>query len=145
MRVVQSFTEQDMMSFHRTLLDTMKSGTTYKATTSAEEKISVVRRKMRECVEGETVYSNGDRIGEHRTLVESIPMGIVVIGHWRLNYLETPPLILSFITATQSKRYHFWDIIRQREGQKESGGQTWDWPTLWGKARNAQGSAPTKY
>jgi hypothetical protein len=89
MRVVQLFTEQDVMSLHRTLLDTMESGTTDKATTSTKEEVSVVRRETGEGVKGEAVHSNRDRIGEHRTLVESEPMGIVVIGHWRLHYPET--------------------------------------------------------
>jgi hypothetical protein len=87
MRVVQQLTEQDVMSFHRTLLDMMKSGMAHEAMTSAEEKIGVIRRKTRESIEDETVHSNGVRGGEHRTIIESEPVGIMVIRHWRLNYL----------------------------------------------------------
>jgi hypothetical protein len=116
MRVVQPLTEQDVMSFNRTLFDTMKGSTTYKATTSAEEKVGIVRRKMGEGIKGEAVHSNGDRSREHRTLIESKPMGIVVIRHWRLNHPESLhrpfPLYPRF-------RYHFWNMIRQRPGQME--------------------------
>jgi hypothetical protein len=92
MRVIQSLTEQDVMFLHRTLLDAMESGTTDEAMTSTEEEVSVVRRETRESIKSEAVHGNGDRIGEHRTLIESEPMGIVVIRHWRLNYPETPSI-----------------------------------------------------
>jgi hypothetical protein len=86
MRVIQPFTEQDVMSHHRTLLDAMEGGTTDEATTSTEEEVSVVRRETGESIKGEAVHSNRDGIGEHGALIESKPMGIVVIEHWRPNY-----------------------------------------------------------
>jgi hypothetical protein len=67
-----------------TLLNMMKSHVTYKAMTSTEEEFGIVRREMRKSTKGETVNSYGDRSGEYRTLVESNPMGIMVIGHWKL-------------------------------------------------------------
>jgi hypothetical protein len=53
------------MSFHRTLLNTMKSSAAYKAMTRAEEKVGIITGKSRESVKGETVNGNGDRGGEH--------------------------------------------------------------------------------
>jgi hypothetical protein len=55
--------------------------------THAEEKVGIIRRKPGEGVTGETVNSNGDRSGEYGTFIESKPVGMVVGGHWRLNYL----------------------------------------------------------
>jgi hypothetical protein len=76
-----------MMSFYQTLFNMMNSGATHKATTHAEENVSIVWRKPGEGVEGETLDGNGNRSREHRTLIESEPVGMVVIGHWKLNYL----------------------------------------------------------
>jgi hypothetical protein len=111
MRVIQPFTEQDVMSLHRTLLNVMEGGMTDEAMTSTEDEVSVVRREMGESIKGEAVHSNRDGIGEHGALIESKPMGIVVIGHWRLNYPET-----SFIPSNRSRKYHFRHIVRQRIG-----------------------------
>jgi hypothetical protein len=105
MRIIQPFTKQDMISLHRTLLDTMKSGMTYKATTSAEEKIGVIRRGMGESIKGKTVYGNGNGSGEYRTLIESEPISIVAIRHWRLNYPKS--FHRPFPLYPQSRRYHF--------------------------------------
>jgi hypothetical protein len=38
---------------------------------------------MRKSIKGKTVNSNRDRSGEYGALVESNPMGMMVIGHWR--------------------------------------------------------------
>jgi hypothetical protein len=59
----------------------MKGGMTDEATTSTKEEVSIVRQEMRKDVKGEAVHSNRDRIRKHGTLVESKPMGIVVIRH----------------------------------------------------------------
>jgi hypothetical protein len=64
----------------------MKSSAAHKAMTRTEEEISVIRRKSGEGIEGETVNSNGDGSREHGTFIESKPVGMVVIGHWTLNY-----------------------------------------------------------
>jgi hypothetical protein len=48
MRIIQSFAKQDVVSLHRTLLDTMNSIATWEAATRGEEQIGVVRgKKMR--------------------------------------------------------------------------------------------------
>jgi hypothetical protein len=75
-----------MRSFYGTLLNMMKSSAAHKAMTRAEEKVGVIRRESGKSVEGETVNSNGDGGREHRTFMESEPVGTVVIGHWILNY-----------------------------------------------------------
>jgi hypothetical protein len=89
MRIIQPLKKQDVMPLHRALLDTMKGSMTDEATTSTEEEVSVIRRETRKGVKGEAIYSDGNGIGEHGTLVESEPMGIVVIRYQRLNYPET--------------------------------------------------------
>jgi hypothetical protein len=66
-----------MIPFHRALLHTMNGMVTYKTTTSAEEQISIVRRKSRHSIEGVTIDGNQNRSGENRAFIESIPMGIV--------------------------------------------------------------------
>jgi hypothetical protein len=62
MRVVQPFTEQDVMSLHRTLLYAMEGSTADEATTSTKEEISVVRRETGEGVKSEAVHSNRDSV-----------------------------------------------------------------------------------
>jgi hypothetical protein len=47
MRIIQLFAEQDVVSLHRTLLDTMNSVATREATTRGEEQIGIVRGKTR--------------------------------------------------------------------------------------------------
>jgi hypothetical protein len=64
----------------------MKSSAAHKAMTCAEEKVSIVRRKSGKSIEGKTVDSNGHGGREHRTFIESEPVGTMVIGHWILNY-----------------------------------------------------------
>jgi hypothetical protein len=46
MRVIQPFTEQDMMSLHRTLLDAMEGSMTNESMTSTEEEVSIISREM---------------------------------------------------------------------------------------------------
>jgi hypothetical protein len=92
------------MSFYGTLLNTMKSGATHKAMTHAEEKVGIVRRKLGEGVEGETVNGNRDRSGEYRMLIESKPVGLLVIRHWRLNYLGSLHLsLLLYLQFSQGR------------------------------------------
>jgi hypothetical protein len=42
MGIIQAFVEQDMMTENRTLLSAMSGSATYKATTHAEEEVSVI-------------------------------------------------------------------------------------------------------
>jgi hypothetical protein len=88
MRIIQSLTKQDVMSFHRTLLDAMKSSMADEAMPGTEEQICVIRRETRESIEHKTVDSNIDGIGEDRTLIEQNPVGVMVVGHGLLNYSD---------------------------------------------------------
>jgi hypothetical protein len=101
MRVVQLFAEQDVLSLHRTLLDVMESDKTDEVTTCTKGEVSIVRTKMRESVKGKTVHGDRDESREHGALIKHEPMGIMVIGHWRLNSSETSP-IDSFLYTLKS-------------------------------------------
>jgi hypothetical protein len=55
MRIVQPFTEQNMMTPHQTLFGMMGSCTTHKAMPSTEEEVSVVIQQMRESVKHKAI------------------------------------------------------------------------------------------
>jgi hypothetical protein len=134
------------MSFYKTLLNTMESSAAHKTTTHAEGKVSIIQTKLGEGVEGETVNSDRDRSREHGTLIESEPVGMVVIGHWRLNYLGSLHLSLPlYLQLSQGHITFRTSSDNRRRGRRmELEGQTWDWPTLLGKVRNTQGSVQAK-
>jgi hypothetical protein len=73
-----------MRTSDRTLLNTMNSCVTYEATTSTEEEVGIIGRETRKSIKSETVDSHGDRSREYRALVESNPVGMMVIRHWKL-------------------------------------------------------------
>jgi hypothetical protein len=47
MRIVQTFAKQDVIPLYRALLYMMNSCTTYKALTSTEEEVGIVRKELR--------------------------------------------------------------------------------------------------
>jgi hypothetical protein len=81
MRIIQSFTKQDMVSFYTTLLDAMKSSMANKATSSTEEQIGVIWQKTRQSIERKAINGNKDGIGEDRAFIERDPVGVMEVGH----------------------------------------------------------------
>jgi hypothetical protein len=47
MQIVQMFAQQDVMPLYRALLYTVNGCTTYKASTSTEEEVGIVKRELR--------------------------------------------------------------------------------------------------
>jgi hypothetical protein len=47
MGIIQTFAEQRMLPFHRALFYMMNGIAAYKATTSTEEQVSIIRGKLR--------------------------------------------------------------------------------------------------
>jgi hypothetical protein len=89
MRVVQTLTEQGAMSFHRALLYTMNSITTYKTMASVEEQVSIVGRKIGQSIKGEAINGHRNRSREGRTFIEHKPVGVMMDGHIQLSYPKT--------------------------------------------------------
>jgi hypothetical protein len=59
----------------------MSGSATYKATTSAEEEIGIIIQQTGESVKSEAVDSQRYGGRENRLLIESDPVGVMVIGH----------------------------------------------------------------
>jgi hypothetical protein len=55
MRVVSTFTKQDVMPFHKALLCTMNGIATHKTTTYAKEQVCIVRREVGQSMEVEAI------------------------------------------------------------------------------------------
>jgi hypothetical protein len=79
MRVVQTFTKQDMMPFHWALFYAMDGIVTYEAMTGAEEQICIVRGETRQGIKNKAI--NGHRYWgrEGGTSIEGVPVGVVMI------------------------------------------------------------------
>jgi hypothetical protein len=81
MRIIQSFTKQDVVSFYRTLLNAMKSSTANKATSSTEEQIGVIWQKTRKSIECKAINHNIDGIRENGAFIERDPVGVMEVRH----------------------------------------------------------------
>jgi hypothetical protein len=79
MGIIQTLTEQDIMSLHRTLFYTMESSATDKMMTCTKEEIGVVRREVRESIKCMAIDGHGYGCGEHRTFVEGKPVGMMIV------------------------------------------------------------------
>jgi hypothetical protein len=86
MGIIQMFTKQDMMPLHRALLDAMESSAAYKASTHTEEQIGVVQGESRQSIKSEVVNSNQYWSREDGALIESKPVGVMVVRYGLLNY-----------------------------------------------------------
>jgi hypothetical protein len=82
------------MPLYGTLLDTMEGSMTHKKTTCTEEEISIVWRESRQCVKGMAIDSNRYGCRKDGTLMESEPVGVMVISHL-LNYPNPLPSSVS--------------------------------------------------
>jgi hypothetical protein len=91
MRIIQSFTKQDIVATSGKSLHTMSSKMANKAMTSAKEQIHIIIRQMERASK---VDSHRHRSREERTFIKLHPVGIVVIGHGTLNYSQAFPSIL---------------------------------------------------
>jgi hypothetical protein len=58
MGIIQTFTEQDVVSLHGAVFYTMESSMTHKTMTSTEEEIGVIQRESRQSIECITVNGN---------------------------------------------------------------------------------------
>jgi hypothetical protein len=79
MGIVQLFTEQNVRSLHRTLLDLVKSGMAHEAMTHAEEQVGVVGRQTGQGIKCVAINGDRDRSREDGTLVEGEPVGMMII------------------------------------------------------------------
>jgi hypothetical protein len=70
------------------LLYAMKSSTTDEAAPGTEEKICIVRWEAGENIEGKAIYSNRYGSREDGTFIEHKPVGVMIVRHGLLNYLN---------------------------------------------------------
>jgi hypothetical protein len=89
MRIIQSFTEQNVITTLGTIFCVMEGEVTDEAMTSDEEQICIVVRQMRKGIESETIHCHEDRSRKVGSFIELYPMGIVVIRHNALNYVSS--------------------------------------------------------
>jgi hypothetical protein len=86
MGIIQSLTKQDVVSFHRTLLNAVKSSTADKAMPSTEEQVCVIQQKMRKGIKHKAIYGDMGRSGKDRTFIKHNPVGVMEVGHGLLSY-----------------------------------------------------------
>jgi hypothetical protein len=79
MGIIQVFAEQEMMTENGTLLGAMSGSATYKATTCAEEEVSIVVQQTGESIKSKAVDGQGYGSREDRLFIKRNPMGVMVI------------------------------------------------------------------
>jgi hypothetical protein len=144
MRVVQPFSKQHTKPTLRANLSTVKSEVTDEATTRTKEEVSILIGQTGQSVERETIHGHINRGREERSFIKVDPMDVVVIRHDLLNYPNTLQQPSPLYPRIGQRSITSEMKVRQRMGQKELKGQTWDQQTQGRVIWDAPGSTPTR-
>jgi hypothetical protein len=92
----------------------MHSLKAYETTVGGETQVGVGTGQTRQSIEHDTIHSNEDGRGEARLGIEFYPVGVVIVGHDKLNY----PLPLDY------SRLYIWGTVMEVSLKEEISRQT---------------------